>query len=49
MFSIESVERVQKAVTVPINRNDGHIDVEVKKKSSYFQFLIKVISIPTKL
>lgn len=32
MFSIESVERVQKAVTVPINRNDGHIDVEPSPK-----------------
>ena len=30
MFSVDAVEMVQKAVTVPINKNDGHIDVEVK-------------------
>lgn len=31
MFSVDAVEMVQKAVTVPINKNDGHIDVEVKE------------------
>lgn len=32
MFSVDAVEMVQKAVTVPINKNDGHIDVEPSHK-----------------
>lgn len=29
MFTMESVERVQKAVTMPVYKNDVHNDVEV--------------------
>jgi len=29
MFTMESVDRVQKAVTMPVYKNDAHNDVEV--------------------
>lgn len=37
MFTMESVDRVQKAVTMPVYKNDAHNDVEVS--------LFKVINI----
>ena len=42
MFSIESVERVQKSVIVPINKNDGHIDVEVKISHHIFNSSLRL-------
>ena len=29
MFTIEAMDRVQKAVTMPVHKNDAHNDVEV--------------------
>ena len=29
MFNLEAMDRVQKAVTMPIYKNDAHNDVEV--------------------
>ena len=29
MFKLESMERVQKAITMPVYKNDAHNDVEV--------------------